>query len=108
LVHSIGRTTLLEHYITEPERGEIRLVDNSMSRLAFRQLADLKVEMVVVSGDSKVRAHHSPGADVAECPFMTKTDECDLVSRFFCLVQHSTISRKLTVNEQCDWTIEPK
>lgn len=62
------------------------MVDNSMSRLAFRQLADLKVEMVVVSGDSKVRAHHSPGADFAECPFMTKTDECDLVSRFFCLV----------------------
>jgi hypothetical protein len=48
LVYSIGRTTLIERYLAELERGEMRIVDNAMSRLACQQLADLAVE----DGDS--------------------------------------------------------
>src|SRR6185437_14819511 len=43
LVYSIGRTFLIEKYLAEVERGDMRMVDNSMSRLAYQQLADLEV-----------------------------------------------------------------
>jgi hypothetical protein len=43
-VYSIGRTALIERYLAELERGEIRTVNNEMSRLAYQQLADLEVE----------------------------------------------------------------
>jgi hypothetical protein len=44
LVYSIGRTTLIERYLAELERGEMRMVDNEMGRLAYQQLAELEVE----------------------------------------------------------------
>jgi len=43
-VYSIGRTTLIQKYLAELERGEMRTVDNAMSRLAYQQLAELEVE----------------------------------------------------------------
>lgn len=43
LVYSIGRTTLIENYRAELERGEMRTVDNATSRLAYQQLAELEV-----------------------------------------------------------------
>jgi hypothetical protein len=42
-VYSIGRTTLIENYLAELERGDMRIVDNEMSRRAYQQLADLEV-----------------------------------------------------------------
>jgi hypothetical protein len=42
-VYSIGRTTLIENYLAELERGEMRTADNEMSRLAYQQLAELEV-----------------------------------------------------------------
>jgi hypothetical protein len=43
LVYSIGRTTLIENYRAEMERGDMRIVDNEMSRRAYQQLAELEV-----------------------------------------------------------------
>jgi hypothetical protein len=43
-VYSIGRTTLIEKYLAEMERGDIRIVNNAMSRRAYQQLAELEVE----------------------------------------------------------------
>ena len=43
LVYSIGRTTLIENYLAEVERGDMRIVNNEMSRRAYQQLADLEV-----------------------------------------------------------------
>lgn len=34
LVYSIGRTTLIENYLAEMERGDMRIVNNEMSRRA--------------------------------------------------------------------------
>ena len=42
-VYSIGRTTLIEKYLAEMERGDMRIVNNEMSRRAYQQLADLEV-----------------------------------------------------------------
>ncbi len=42
-VYSIGRTTLIEKYLAEMERGDMRIVNNEGSRRAFQQLADLEV-----------------------------------------------------------------
>ena len=44
LVYSIGRTPLIENYLAEMERGEMRIVNNETSRRAYQQLADLQVE----------------------------------------------------------------
>ena len=43
LVYSIGRTSLIENYLTEMERGDMRIVNNEMSRRAYQQLAELEV-----------------------------------------------------------------
>ena len=43
LVYSIGRTTLIENYLAEMERGDMRIVNNEMSRRAYQQLAELEV-----------------------------------------------------------------
>jgi hypothetical protein len=43
LVYSIGRTTLIENYLAEMERGDMRTVNNEMSRRAYQQLAELEV-----------------------------------------------------------------
>ena len=43
LVYSIGRTTLIENYLAEMERGDMRMVNNEISRRAYQQLADLEV-----------------------------------------------------------------
>ena len=42
-VYSIGRTTLIENYLAEMERGDMRIVNNEMSRRAYQQLAELEV-----------------------------------------------------------------
>lgn len=42
-VYSIGRTTLIENYQAEIERGDMRIVNNEMSRRAYQQLAELEV-----------------------------------------------------------------
>ncbi len=42
-VYSIGRTTLIENYLAELERGDMRVVNNEMSRRAYQQLAELEV-----------------------------------------------------------------
>jgi hypothetical protein len=42
-VYSIGRTNLIESYLAELERGDIRIVNNEMSRRAYQQLAELEV-----------------------------------------------------------------
>jgi hypothetical protein len=42
-VYSIGRTFLIENYLAEMERGDMRIVNNEMSRRAYQQLADLEV-----------------------------------------------------------------
>ena len=42
-VYPIGRTNLIESYLAELERGDIRIVNNEMSRRAYQQLADLEV-----------------------------------------------------------------
>src|ERR1019366_9038970 len=39
----IGRTTLIENYLAEMERGDMRIVNNEMSRRAYQQLAELEV-----------------------------------------------------------------
>jgi hypothetical protein len=44
----VGRTVLIQRHLAELERGEIKIVNNAMSRLACQQLADLVVE----DGDS--------------------------------------------------------
>ena len=45
----VGRTVLIQRHLAELERGEIKIVNNAMSRLACQQLADLVVE----DGDSE-------------------------------------------------------
>ena len=42
-VYSIGRTTLIEKYLAEMERGDMRIVNNEISRRAYQQLAELEV-----------------------------------------------------------------
>ena len=42
-VYSIGRTTLIENYLAEMERGDMRIVNNEVSRGAYQQLAELEV-----------------------------------------------------------------
>jgi hypothetical protein len=42
-VYSIGRTTLIEKYLAEIERGNMCIVNNAMSRRAYQQLAELEV-----------------------------------------------------------------
>jgi hypothetical protein len=43
-IYSIGHTTLIENYHAEMERGDMRIVNNEMSRRAHQQLAELEVE----------------------------------------------------------------
>jgi hypothetical protein len=45
LVHTIGRTYLLELFHAEMQNDQVRLVEGPMSRRAFEQLANLETEM---------------------------------------------------------------
>ena len=45
LVHTIGRTQLIEGFHTEMQNGQVRFVDGPMSRRAFEQLVNLQPEM---------------------------------------------------------------